>query len=629
MLPIEPILKYPVIFLTGLVVSLMLTRFWGPRAPRWGFVDRPGGRKLHSNPTPTAGGIALFLGVQAAFAMVFLYPWKPFAGQITIDWWLRYALLSSSVGLLGLVDDRISLKPMAKLLGQIAIAVAAYCMQIRFQGVLGISLPGLVDFTITVVWFLVWMNAFNLIDGVDGLATGIALIAASGMAVSLVFRKSPGDVLLFLGFVGACAGFLRYNFHPARVFLGDTGSLFLGFSLAMLAMTTNSKGTFVTVIGMPLLAVGVPLFDTMLAIWRRTARRMLGQTNSAGNARSGIEVGDAEHLHHRLLRGGLPPHKVALVLYAGTAVLVAVGLLASLFHDQAMGILSLAFLIGCYVIVRHLAWIEMQATGDVILQGVSRPERRNRAMLFYVAADLIVLNLALLLTQSLLGWLLYDGVPGLKHAWLRSAPLDVGIPFAVLALSRSYSRIWYLARVSEYALTALAAVFGYALVASFRLIGMGDESSMGLVLLRYWLLAGLAVPLIVGVRAVRRVILDLAHGVIRARRDEQLPCLRALVCGTGWRTTLFLNQHLMRTSEDPPLHIVGLVDHDAVLRRHFVHGIRVLGALANLDSLLRKHSIDRIYVTEPLDAADEQLVREAAAATGANAIRWHEQETPL
>jgi len=178
-------------------------------------------------------------------------------------------------------------------------------------------------------------------------------------------------------------------------------------------------------------------------------------------------------------------------------------------------------------------------------------------------------------------------------------------------------------------LIALAALFGYALAASFRLIGMGAESSMGLVLLRYWLLAGLAVPLIVGVRAVRRVILDLAHGFVRARRGEQLSCLRALVCGTGWRTTLFLNQHLMRTSEDPPLHIVGLVDHDAVLRRHFVHGMRVLGALANLDSLLCEHSVDLIYVTEPLDAEDEQLVRAAAAAVGAKAIRWHEQETPL
>jgi len=629
MLPVEPILKYPVIFLTGLVVSLMLTRFWGPRAPRWGFVDRPGGRKLHQNPTPTAGGIALFLGVQAAFAMVFLYPWRAFAGQITIDWWWRYAVLSSGVVLLGMIDDRISLKPMVKLLGQITIAVAAYCMHIRFQNVLGISLPGAVDFGLTLLWFLVWMNAFNLIDGVDGLATGIALIAGSGMAASLVFRRSPGDVLLLLGLVGACAGFLRYNFHPARVFLGDTGSLFLGFTLAMLAMTTNSKGTFVAVIGMPLLAVGVPLFDTMLAIWRRTVRGMLARSDQTGRALGGVEVGDAEHLHHRLLRGGLPPHMVALALYAGTAVLVAVGLLASLFHDRAMGILSLAFLIGCYVIMRHLAWIEMQATGDVILQGVSRPVRRNRAMLFYVAADLIFLNLALLLTQSLLGWLSEGSVPEMKRAWLRAAPLDVGIPFAILALSRSYSRIWYLARVSEYAMTGLAALFGYALAVSLRLIGMGTESSMGILLLRYWLLAGLAVPLIVGVRAARRVILDLAHSFIRARRCEHLPCTRALVCGTGWRTTLFLNQHLMGTAEDPPLYIVGLVDRDAVLRRHFVHGMRVLGALPHLQSLLREHAVERIYVTEPLDAGDEQLVREAANATGATAIRWGEQETPL
>ena len=160
---------------------------------------------------------------------------------------------------------------------------------------------------------------------VDGLAAGIASIAAVGIGLSLVFRGSPGDVLLFLGLAGACLGFLRYNFHPASVFLGDAGSMFLGFTLAALSISTNSKGPFMAGLGMPLLAVGVPLFDVVLAVWRRTMRRMLSRGAGQGSG-PGLDEADADHLHHRLLRKGHGQGQVAGLLYVATAALVAVGM---------------------------------------------------------------------------------------------------------------------------------------------------------------------------------------------------------------------------------------------------------------------------------------------------------------
>ncbi len=297
-MPFETFIKYPVIFLSGFLATLLLTPLWQRWARSSGFVDQPGGRKIHATAIPVGGGIAIFIGFHVACAVVFLLPWKPFAGQISIDWWIRFIPLSIGVVLLGLIDDRYGMNPKIKLAGQTLLALGAYALNIRIQNVLGMNLPEWVDFCGTIFWFLAIMNAFNLIDGIDGLATGIALIAAVGIGVSLLFRHSPGDLLLLIGFAGACLGFLRYNYYPASVFLGDTGSLFLGFTLAALTISTNSKGPAVAAIGVPILALGIPLFDTILAIWRRSVRRLLKGRNSEGE-RVAIDQGDAEHLHHR------------------------------------------------------------------------------------------------------------------------------------------------------------------------------------------------------------------------------------------------------------------------------------------------------------------------------------------
>jgi UDP-N-acetylmuramyl pentapeptide phosphotransferase/UDP-N-acetylglucosamine-1-phosphate transferase len=625
---LEPILKYPAVFLTGLLVALVLTPLWRRCAPGWGFLDLPDPRKIHREPVPRAGGVALFLGFHAACAVVFLVPWKPFAGQLSIDWWFRFLPLSAGVVLLGLLDDRFNLRPRTKLAGQALLAVAAYALDIRLRNILGLAVPGWADAAATVLWFLVLMNAFNLIDGVDGLATGIALIAASGIGLSLVFRGAPGDVLLFLGFAGACLGFLRYNFHPASVFLGDTGSLFLGFALAALSISTHSKASIMAGVGVPLLAAGVPLFDTLLAVWRRSMRLVLNH-RPAGGAPSGLERGDVDHLHHRLLRRGHGQGQVALLLYAATALLVAVGLLASVFHDRALGILVLAFLLAAYTIVRHLAGIELHESGRVVMQGLARPVRRNRTLLFYLAGDLLILNLVLLAVHALLD--LQDGAldEPLKAAWLRAAPGDLVLPFLALLLFRSYSRVWYLARISEYAATGLAVVLGYAVAGGIRLLDAGGQTAAAPQILRFLLLAGLAAPAIVLSRAAVRVVQDLMLWRPRGTGAPASHPLRALVCGAGYRTTLFLRQTAPPPPGQPPVEIAGLVSDDAAIVGHYVHGIRVLGIRRELPALVARLHIGCVYFIEPVPAAEFEDLRRALAGTGTRLVRWDIVETEL
>lgn len=625
---LEAVIKYPVVFLTALVATLVLTSAWMRLAPRWGFMDPPGGRRIHSSPVPRGGGIAVFAGFHLACAVVFLLPWSRFSGQLSLGWWLKFLPLSAGVVGLGLLDDRINLKPIVKLLGQVILALAAYAADIRLQNLLGRSMPVWVDVLATVFWFVALMNAFNLIDGLDGLATGIALIASVGIGLSLVFRGAPGDVLLFLGFAGACLGFLRYNFHPAGVFLGDAGSLFLGFTLAALSISTHSKASFMAGIGVPLLAAGVPLFDSLLAVWRRSMRLLLRGPAQAAEPRPGFSVADSDHLHHRLLRMGLEPGRVAVYLYAATFLLVAVGLLASLFRDRALGILVLAFLLAAYTVMRHLADIELRASGQVVLQGLTRPVRRNRTLIIYLAGDVILLNLALLAALTLMDRMAGTGEGSLKAAWLQSAPLDVVLPFVFLLLFRSYSRVWYLARVSEYAGTGVAVTLGCAAAWGLHLVGGGLRASDGLVI-HYLLLAGMAAPAVVFTRASVRVVQDLMQWRPRGSPSGGASPVRALVYGAGYRTTLFLRQNTLRESEREPIEVVGLISGDAAITGHTVHGVRVRGTVRDLPALVARLRIACVYLVEEIgeDAIGE--LRATLAGTGVRLVLWKIVETEI
>jgi len=622
----EALLKYPVVFLAGLLTVLAMVPLWRRLAPHWGFMDRPGERKIHRDPVPVAGGIAVFLGFHVACAVVFLLPWKPFAGQVSIEWWFRFLPLSVGVLALGLVDDRMDLRPWIKLLGQVVLAVAAYMAGIRLQNILGFDLPVWVDAAATVLWFVTLMNAFNLIDGVDGLATGIALIAATGIGLSLIFRGAPGDVLLFLGLAGACLGFLRYNFYPASVFLGDTGSLFLGFTLAALSVSTHSKTSFMAGVGVPLLAVGVPLFDTLLAIWRRSMRHVLNRKTEGLN-HLGLEQADSDHLHHRLLRKGRGQGQVAWMLYMATAALVLVGILASVFHDRALGILVLAFLLAAYTVVRHLAGIELRESGKVVLQGLSRPVRRNRTLLFYLIGDVLILNVVLLLVLKL--WILtgFSEVMTLKISWLQQAPVDVVLPFICLVLFRSYSRVWYLARVSEYAATGLAVVLGYGLAFGLHLLGPQAPRQTMFWICYYLMMAGLAAPLIMLTRAAVRIVQDLMQW--RPRSGDLPHISRALIYGAGFRTVLFLRQLSFLAGERVPARIVGLVSDDSAIKGHYVHGIRVLGSGADLPILISQHRIHKLYLIEPISESDLKALRHSLRKLDVQLIRWELLETEI
>ncbi|MBQ6915963.1 MAG: undecaprenyl/decaprenyl-phosphate alpha-N-acetylglucosaminyl 1-phosphate transferase, partial [Kiritimatiellae bacterium] len=319
--------------------------------------------------------------------------------------------LSAALVVVGLADDRFGLPPFVKLLGQMAVALGAFfwCGAGLHTVPFFAKIPVWLDCALTTFWIVGAVNAFNLIDGMDGLATGLALIAAIGMGGALAFIGYPQATLVYLAFAGACLAFLRYNFHPASVFLGDTGSMYIGFLLSVLPLVMKSGDSFFVSIGVPILAMGVPIFDTALAIVRRSIRAVLSREGSGrdeGNTH--VMRADTDHLHHRILRKFVSQRKAAFALYALAAFFVSVGFGALALRDRAAGLFIVAFVVGVVIVVRDMRRIELWDAGrllNAVAHDHTTSARRRRAMLavpFYVATDALLLVIAWFLTSLLL-----------------------------------------------------------------------------------------------------------------------------------------------------------------------------------------------------------------------------------
>ena len=572
----ETVIKYPLVLLAGFGVTYILTPRVGRLARRWGMVDRPGERRIHDRSTPRAGGVAVFAGFHAACALVYFVPWLPFRQTLDSGWWGRFGLASVLLLLVGLYDDWKGVRALPKLAGQVGVVLVCFAMGLRVGNIMGVDLPPWLDLLGTLAWFLVIINAFNLIDGMDGLAAGLASVAAIGLSAELILRQLPGDALIMFGFLGACLAFLRFNFHPASIFLGDSGSMFLGFVLAAVPLGTGSKGTAIASIGVPLLAVGVPIFDVMLAVWRRSARRL--STDGGENA-AAIMSADSDHLHHRLMERSGSQRTVAVTLYILSAALVSIGLLSMVFHAAALGIFMVSFVIGAYVVLRHLAWIELWDSGTAILGGLHRPTWRSRAVFLYPLIDVVALSMALAVTAyptspmaAAVGW--DEVLP--KQFWLERVPFLVGIPFLLLVSVRAYSRLWSLARVSEFATVGLAALAGIVLGYGGSLLFINESRRLSLV--RLVLMAGLSLPAIVGSRAFFRLVEDLMRRPARPGASGTEPSKRALLYGVDYRSTNFLRENGAEFDANGTRYaIAGVIDENPGLRRRYAQGHRVLG----------------------------------------------------
>ncbi len=613
-------LKYPIVFFTGLSVTYLITPILRFYSAKLGILDNPGERRIHDTPIPRSGGIAVFCGFHAACAVLYLYPWAPFNSQLDATWWINLLVASTVLLLVGVIDDIWGLKPLVKLFGQLGSACLAYSSGMRFRNMLGIGLPEYLDFALTIFWILAIVNSFNLIDGMDGLATGLAIIGSVGLAGSLILRQLPGDALVLIGLMGACFAFLRFNFHPASIFLGDAGSMFLGFTLAIISLSTSSKGTIAAAIGIPILAVGVPVIDTLLAIWRRSVRGL----RRAGGGNTGVMQADMDHLHHRLLKLGISQRKVAYSLYVVNGLLVFVGLMSIIFKSSALGIYLIAFVAAVYVLVKHLARVELWDSGAAIIAGLRRPSSRTNAVIIYPLADCLLLALILgfsiAVTHPMAEW------PTIKTVWLHAAPVHIGIPFITLMLINTYGRVWSRARISEFAIFAVTLTGAILLSAAVTILMTGVPSRMYLT--QTVVFTSVSVATLTGCRGFFQTVMDLMSTFDRHPSHDHYASARILVYGASDACGLFIKQKsLLDPDEGIRRKVVGIIDDDSNLRKRYVHGYKVLGGVGDLPAVIDTYYVDEIVVTTSLDDPIWSKLVSLAVFKGVTISEWKVEET--
>lgn len=606
--------KYVWSFAVAYGITLLLVPLVIRLAPSIGMIDVPDARRVHKTPTPRGGGMALWIGFHIAFvSTLFLFPVRP--TSLNFDWWQGFLIGSGILFLVGVIDDSRGLPPLVKLGGQAAAAICITAVTgTEFSGLLGFELPAVVNFVVTIFWYLAFINAFNLIDGLDGLCSGLAMIGALGLGASFIALRGTLDMLAPLALSGACLAFLRFNFHPAKIFLGDTGSMFLGFALASFALETSGKSTVVVTLGVALLSAGIPLFDTALAIWRRSMRKILAGSGSVMGA-------DKEHLHHRLLDSGLSTRRVALSLYFCAAFLVVAGILSLVLQRAALGLYLVTIVAAIYVVVRHIAHVELWDTGKAIARGLVKPRIRALATVFYLLWDLMAIAFSLAVSFILLPIPEVERSIGTKEEWIRALPSWILPVFISLILAKTYRRVWSKAGAKDFFALQAAIIVGVIFVFVWQVLMLSGWDRI--MLTRCLVFGGSLYLLVILGRSASQVLRLLMQNALKSGRKLEAATRKVLLYGASERCLLYL-----RKMEDiapdftPRGRVLGIIDDDESLRRRIIKGHEVLGNLDDLPELVRGMKVDEIVVVCPLEPARRERLKAIAETYELKVTEW-------
>jgi UDP-GlcNAc:undecaprenyl-phosphate GlcNAc-1-phosphate transferase len=351
------------IFVVSLVVSFAATREVRDLALRRGWISTPQpGRHVHETPLPRLGGVAIFLAFSLSLilwlALSLIYP-KLLEGLAPATL-LRIYIPACLIFCLGIYDDLHGAGPYLKFSVQVIAATMLFMGGMRILDLPVLfgahTLPWFVGLPLTVLWVVAITNAFNLIDGLDGLAAGSALFSTVVFFVVALVNQSRLESLMSVALAGAILGFLRFNFNPATIFLGDSGSLFIGFVLSAVALSGAQKAPTLVAVAIPVVSFGLPILETTLSILRRII---------SGRP---IFTADREHIHHKLLQLGLSHRQVVIVLYAVSALFAMLSLFLLWPTGSTLGLVLAVVGTGIWLGVQHLNYLEFGELRRVALR---------------------------------------------------------------------------------------------------------------------------------------------------------------------------------------------------------------------------------------------------------------------
>jgi UDP-GlcNAc:undecaprenyl-phosphate GlcNAc-1-phosphate transferase len=575
-MPFEPQQLIPVA--ASFALSLILTPVVRSLARRWGAVARPKTDRWHKKPTAMLGGVAIFLSVTAVILAYLLFV-APRPGEV-INHSRSYlwVVLGSSAFLfaVGLADDLFHAKPYQKLIGQV--------MGSAFVVYYGLSLPwtgsAAVNMVITVFWLIGITNAVNLLDNMDGLAAGIAAISSIFLAVNFVVNSQPAEALMLGVFAAALVGFLAYNSNPASIFMGDCGSMFIGFFLATTSLMSIAGGrsrSFLPVLAVPILVLLIPIFDTtFVTILRKLSGRAASQ-------------GGRDHTSHRLVALGMSERRAVWMLYGFAALS---GLLAMLVRKMNLDV-SLAVIIGFTVLLTLLG---VYLAGVKVYDEEEVKAARDKP-LFAFLIDLsykrrvfeVLLDLVLIVLAYYGAYVLRFGSIEESGTWLiflRTLPVLMFIKMAAFLVMGVYRGIWRYTSIDDLVVFVKGVIAGSAASALAILFAFRFESVSRTVFI---LDALLMLMLLAGSRMAFRLFRQ-----ILPTQTAREGC-RVLIYGAGDAGELLLRE--LMNNRELQYAPVGFVDDDPNKKGKVIHGLRVFGGNGNLRSICREHQVEEVLVS--------------------------------
>ncbi len=560
------------------LVSLLLIPVMKRLSQRFNVLDVPRRERWHRTPTPRLGGVAMFL----AFAAGMIY------GLLRTGS-LRWELLLGPglVFALGLFDDLRELSPPAKLVGQILAAAVV----VSFGNVIDFFDWTVPNVVLTFLWVVGITNAINLLDNMDGLAGGVGLIAAVFLSYFFWNARSPSLLIPTLALFGAVLGFLLYNFPPASIFMGDSGSLFLGYTLASISIARTARASnLFAVMGVPTLLFLLPILDTLLVTVTRILR---GQSPVQG---------DSDHTSHRLVAFGLSERQALLVLYG---IAVFSGVVGTVFEslDYALSLVLVPLLLVSFAILAaYLGRLKVVSAYGQPPQGtITRlvVELTFKRRILEILLDFMLISLAFYLAfWTRFGFSLDDAALDLVF---RSLPVALPIIYLSYFLLGIYRGLWRYVGLDELVRYARAVLVGAGLTAAALLLLFPAASFSPVI---FFLFAVFLLLSLVASRFSFRV-LDRIYGRQQAQRGRES---NILIYGAGDAGEMALRWIL----RNPELgyHPVGFLDGDPYKQGRRIHGVDVLGGLESLEAILAEKKIDGLILT-PSEGDQNELLSAA------------------
>ena len=563
------------------VLALVLTPVVAALARRYGVVAKPKTDRWHKKPTAMLGGVAIFLSV--LIPNLFLVP----------DTTYEYVIIRASTFLfvVGLVDDLIHLKPYQKLIGQ--VLGAAYVVYY------GLSLPWtrspLINMALAIFWLIAITNAINLLDNMDGLAAGIAIIAGGFLALSFVNTGQYTDAVILLCFASALLGFLIYNSNPASIFMGDCGSMFVGFFLASSALVNVSGGrsrSFLPVLAVPILVLFIPIFDTtFVTILRKLSGRAASQ-------------GGRDHTSHRLVALGMSERHAVWMLYGFAALS---GVLAVVVQRVKLDV-SLAAIAGFTILLTLLG---VYLSGVKVYDETADEQALKGKALYAFLIDVsykrrifeVLLDLVLIILAYWSSYAIKFGPFSASPQWklfIRSIPIVLFVKMSAFLVMGVYRGLWKYTSIDDlivFAKAVMLSSIASVIIILFTLRFEGFSRAVFVIdgVLMFFFLAG------------SRMAFRLFRQVLPAAGNPN--GRRVLIYGAGDGGELLLRE--LMNNRDLALSPIGFLDDDPSKSGKLIHGFRVFGGNGDLGSVCDQQQVDEVVISslKMTDARVEEVVR--------------------